>query len=95
MGEAIGHATPTARKTHRCYWCGETIEVGEQYTSWVWIDAGSAEKLKCHNECASAWQGAAQDHGEPYETGPAEHSRGCYCEAGRCRCEPVAVASGQ
>ena len=31
MYQLIQETFPTARKTHRCIWCGESIPIGEQH----------------------------------------------------------------
>jgi hypothetical protein len=46
--------TFTARKEHRCTWCGEKIVAGEQYTRWMSVDAGEAFSNKMHGECLDA-----------------------------------------
>jgi len=51
--ETISHSTPKARKEHKCDWCGETINVGEQYNRafckddyvYVWKNHIHCEKI--------------------------------------------------
>ncbi len=77
----IGYRKSTARKTHICYWCGEAINPGDAYQRWAWVDGSDFTPIKVHSECSEAWGEAASDEGGFYECGPAEHCRGCTCEA--------------
>lgn len=43
--------TRTARKSHRCTYCAEQIEVGEQYLRWMNVDNDKAVTNKLHPEC--------------------------------------------
>lgn len=66
-------STPTARKTHRCTSCGESIEAGQKYAKWVSFD-DSAFTNKMHPECLAAHQkDAGQDD---WEYSPYDHQRG-------------------
>jgi hypothetical protein len=88
MGEVIGQKSiKHAAKDHACEWCGERIEAGQPYESWLWCEGGTVSQVKAHPECRSAWDDAASEEGGIYETGFGEHSRGCRCEAGACECE--------
>ena len=41
----------TARKQHRCTYCSEQINVGEQYDRWMSVDNRHAVTNKMHLEC--------------------------------------------
>ena len=72
---------PIARKSHRCWWCWEQIEPGEEYIRWPWKDAGQVVTIKLHPECKAAWDGSEVD-----EIMGGEYCRGCTCERGCCEC---------
>lgn len=40
-----------ARTTHKCSWCGESIEIGEGYVHWTYFEDGECTKVKMHHEC--------------------------------------------
>lgn len=42
---------PRARKPHRCYLCGEFVEVGDTYVRRLWSDGGKLSTTKMHVEC--------------------------------------------
>lgn len=85
-GEIFQHTRQKANKEYQCYWCGETITRGWFYDRWRYKTDGEVMTLKVHAECKCAWSDAAEIEGGIYETGPAEHERGCDCESGECRC---------
>jgi len=75
----------TARKAHRCTWCGQTILIGEVYKKWSCFGDGSASTCKMHAECAIALDVYGQQpHGE-YEYDQYSFTRGCICESGDTR----------
>ena len=45
------HTVKSARKTHRCQWCGQKIEVGDSYNHWLWFCDGDRTTVKSHIEC--------------------------------------------
>lgn len=45
-----------ARKTHRCNWCGETINKGDSYVKRFFVCDGEAWTAKMHAECDEAHQ---------------------------------------
>ena len=74
----IGHTiVKKARKRHKCFWCGELIQLGEPYSYWGWASDGSVERIKVHPECDTVWQAACDDDfGGVYITIPYDHERG-------------------
>ena len=61
--------TRTARKTHRCIWCGEAIAVGEKYEDRRYMFEGVFSRDKTHPECLTAME-SSDDVGDgfyPYE----------------------------
>lgn len=81
--------TQTARKPHRCHWCGEEIEVGANYQRWLWKDGRNVLPTKAHHECAAAW--STLDPNES-EVMCGEFCRGCTCQRGYCKCSPVQIS---
>jgi len=80
--------TPRARKEHECWWCGEKIRVGEQYSRWLWKESEDVEAIKVHPECNEAWAGSSDvEDGVPF----GEFSRGCECQSGFCSCDKPAL----
>ena len=45
---------PTARKEHKCMWCGGTIKAGEKYERATNIYDGQIYDFVCHLECRKA-----------------------------------------
>ena len=52
MYENLGTVTRKARKPHKCDWCGETIEKGEEYEYQKYIWDGSLYDWKSHKACS-------------------------------------------
>lgn len=52
----LSHATRKARKEHRCEWCGEKIEKGQDYFNYTGIGDGGFQDNKVHLECLDAMQ---------------------------------------
>ena len=47
----LNKSFPTARKEHKCSWCGDTIKVGEKYERSTLIYDGQIYDWLCHLEC--------------------------------------------
>jgi hypothetical protein len=60
----------TARKAHRCTYCGETIEAGERYWTWSSIEDAPWFINKMHGECfddAQEWGHAGSFEYIPFD----------------------------
>lgn len=68
--------TYTARKNHRCSWCGETIQQGTTYKRYRWWHESEAGTYKMHPECEADLE-AMRDNDYWFETG--DNPRGCNC----------------
>lgn len=67
MPTLLRHATPTARKSHRCYTCRATIRPGEKYDRAVYLgDDGLYEWVTCP-PCAELTQIVWEWAGQPWE----------------------------
>lgn len=64
--------THTARKTHRCQWCWQCIEVGTKYRRYRFYDGGDVGTVKMHPECHDAMQVAAAEEGGCVEWTPGQ-----------------------
>ena len=42
---------PTARKEHKCDWCGQRIKIGEKYENSFLKTNGDVYSWKCHINC--------------------------------------------
>jgi hypothetical protein len=61
--EVISSGQVTAKKRHRCTWCGEWIEAGERYTKeFVKVD-GDPSSNKLHPECDADLAECARNEG--------------------------------
>jgi hypothetical protein len=47
----LGRHERTARKQHRCIWCGEAIDTGSVYVDEASVFDGSWQAHKWHPEC--------------------------------------------
>jgi len=61
-GEASSH-TKQRGKIHWCEWCGQDIEIGERYASWLWFCDGERSTIYAHAECRKAWENVAHEEG--------------------------------
>jgi hypothetical protein len=65
---AIGDdETHTARKEHRCTWCGQTILIGEKYLKRRGVCDGDCSTVKHHMECEEAAAADWAEWGECYD----------------------------
>ncbi len=59
-----------ARKSHRCKWCWQHIELGTEYRRYRYYVGGEAGTVKMHPECYDAMQDEAREEGGWYEWTP-------------------------
>lgn len=62
-GDKTAH-TKKRGKIHRCDWCGQNIELGERYETWLYFDAGDRVSVYAHAECGKAWDKASLEEGD-------------------------------
>jgi len=43
-----------SRKRRKCDWCGEAIEIGKPYDSYMWAAYGNTTRIIMHAECQAA-----------------------------------------
>jgi len=70
MTHSTEPTTQRARKRHRCTWCWQFIEMGEQYKRYRFFDCGDAGTVKMHPECFDAMQVEAKEWGGYFEWTP-------------------------
>lgn len=51
--QILSETTPTARKKHRCDFCGQPIDVGEKYDYQFNVNDGDACSWKTHSSCSA------------------------------------------
>ena len=54
VGETSIHAKQRGQ-IRQCAWCGQAINIGEQYAKWLCFDGGSRQTVYSHKECNEAW----------------------------------------
>ena len=52
-----------SRKTRRCDWCGELIEIGQPYESYRWRDGSDGGTVLMHPECLQAMGRTSREEG--------------------------------
>jgi hypothetical protein len=52
------------RKAHRCEWCGERIDIGEEAWYWFYRLEGATRSAYMHCECKAACEKAYADPGQ-------------------------------
>ena len=62
--EIISNDDVVARKTHKCNWCHEGINIGERYRRQTCVDGGWIYRVKFHPECMLALSSEANEWGD-------------------------------
>ncbi len=70
MSHCTEPTTHQAIKQHRCSWCWQFIEIGDQYKRYRFFDGGDAGTVKMHPECFDAMQEEAAEEGGYFEWTP-------------------------
>lgn len=70
MSYSTEPTTQRAIKPHRCTWCWQLINPGEQYSRYRYFDGGDAGTVKLHPECFDAMQVEAKEWGYGFEWTP-------------------------
>ena len=65
MSDQLSHATPRARKPHRCDECETTIEAGTTYIRQTVASDGTVGTYKAHAEC---WKWAVEAQDDRFDT---------------------------
>lgn len=55
MTTVLSESNPIAQKSHRCTWCGETINKGDKYYKYVHVFDLELCVAKMHTECEKAF----------------------------------------
>jgi hypothetical protein len=68
---ALGSGIRTARKAHRCDYCGDEIQPGEPYVWWKLVDGDGFFNGHGHRECSDAalWYYEPHDDNNLPDTG--------------------------
>lgn len=64
--------THQAQKRHRCDWCWQFVEVGEEYKRYRSFYQGNAGTVRMHPECYDAMQDAIIEEGGWLEWTPGQ-----------------------
>lgn len=62
--------THKANKVHRCTWCWQGIDAGDEYKRYRWFGYGDAATIKMHPECYDLMQEMAIEEGGYIEWTP-------------------------
>ena len=65
-----------SRKRRWCDWCGEAIEIGQSYDSYMFAAYGDTSRIKMHPECHRAAGELATQEGGFVEWMGGEFQRG-------------------
>ena len=68
--------TRKAKKRHRCDWCPEFIEPGENYIDERAVYCGDFQHLKFHPECKQACSQIAKQNGGDFDIDIRGYKRG-------------------
>ena len=71
----LSEATRTARKQHRCIWCGQDIAAAEQYVDERSVYDGDIQHHRWHPECLDAMRDEAREWGGSFEFSPHDNDR--------------------
>jgi len=66
----LGETTRTAKKSHKCIWCGQQIATGEKYIHEKSVYDHQMQNHKWHPECkdaANEYFAAGEEEFTPYE----------------------------
>ncbi len=67
----LSKTTPKARKSFRCIWCGQRIQIGEPYVRETGTYSGDFQSFAFHPKCKIACEAALRECGEeefePYD----------------------------
>jgi len=74
--QIIAEETRTARKGHRCAWCGQAILAGERYKHVRFVFEGEPGSNDWHPECDSAADQSCAAAGEAIQFEPGAQQRG-------------------
>ena len=65
-----------ARKSRRCDWCGELIQIGEPYESYRWREGSDGGTVRVHPECLAAMRRTSSEERGWIDWHPGENVRG-------------------
>lgn len=71
----LSESFPTARKRHRCIWCGQYIEPGDKYRRERSVSDGDMQDHKWHPECDEQFGIECAAEGGTMEFSPHDNER--------------------
>jgi hypothetical protein len=71
----LSEAWRTARKQHRCVWCGEPVLAGEKYRDERSVYDGEMQHHRWHPECDEQFGVELAYEGSPLEFQPYDNER--------------------
>ena len=74
----VTHHTKRRGKLHPCDWCGQTIEPGGRYATWLYFCDGARSTVYAHAECYDVWVDAESNDpgGIVYADGGCDRPKG-------------------
>jgi hypothetical protein len=72
MSTCTKTTTQKAIKSHRCSWCWQLVEPGEQYKRYRYYNGGDAGTVKLHPECHEVMLEEAAEWGPDFEWTPGQ-----------------------